>query len=83
MILIHGPRYTIPANHLEIFDLALVACGELDGILKYMYDYRHPLGFEDGYDMRHRRNEKAVKSFRLYSPASALSAYVYSSLCIS
>ena len=53
------PSYTIPANHLEIFDLALVACGELDGILKYMYDYRHPLGFEDGYDMRHRRNEKS------------------------
>ena len=53
------PRYTIPSNHLEIFDLALVACGELDGILKYMYDYRHPFGFEDGYDMRHRRNEKS------------------------
>lgn len=52
------PRYTIPANHLEIFDLALLAGGELDEMLKYMYDYRHPLGFEDGYTERHLRNEK-------------------------
>ena len=54
------PRYTVPANYLEIFDLALVANGELtDGLLKYMYDYRHALGFEDGYGERHERNEKS------------------------
>ncbi len=52
------PRYTIPANHLEIFDLALLANGELNEMLKYLYDYRHPLGFEDGYNERHMRNEK-------------------------
>ena len=52
------PRYTIPANHLEIFDLALVANGELDEMLKYLYDYRHPIEFEDGYNERHMRNAK-------------------------
>ena len=53
------PRYTIPANHLEIFDLALVANGEVDEMLKYMFDYRHGLGFEDGYTKRHKKNQKS------------------------
>ena len=50
------PRYLIPASHLETFDLMQRAQGEINGILKYMFDYTAPLGYEDGYLRAHERN---------------------------
>lgn len=47
------PRYNVPARQLELFDLALIASGETNGILKYMYDYVQPFGYETGYTDRH------------------------------
>ncbi len=50
------PRYAVPSRHLEIFDLALIASDEMDGILKYMLDYNRPYNYENGYIERHLRN---------------------------
>lgn len=52
------PRYNVPARMLELFDLAILSTGELDGILKYMYDYSQPFNYETGYYDRHIKNEK-------------------------
>ena len=51
------PRYKVPARKLEIYDLALLASGETDGILKYMFDYNRPVEYECGYHERHIKNE--------------------------
>ena len=51
-------RYNVPARQLELFDLALLASNEFDGILKYMYDYTQPFGYETGYCDRHIKNSK-------------------------
>ena len=50
------PRYAVPSRFLEIFDLALIASGETDGILKYMFDYNRPVSYEKGYNARHVKN---------------------------
>ena len=50
------PRYAVPARQLEIFDLAIIASGETDGILKYMLDYNRPYNYENGYVQRHLKN---------------------------
>ncbi len=60
------PRYAHPSRFLELFDLGLLATGETDGILKYMYDYAFDVNYEMGYNERHVRNEgkrKAVTDF--------------------
>lgn len=50
------PRYNVPACSLELFDLALLASGAVDGDQKYMFDYtRHP-SYEPGYVARHVKN---------------------------
>lgn len=51
------PRYAVPANLLEVFDLALLATGETDGILKYMFDYDRSVTYEMGYTARHVKNQ--------------------------
>lgn len=47
------PRYNVSASSLELFDLVLMCDGRSDGILKYMYDYDHRVGYEIGYIERH------------------------------
>lgn len=51
------PRYNVPSRYLELFDLGLLASGETDGILKYMFDYNRPAEYECGYFKRHQKNE--------------------------
>lgn len=51
------PRYQVSSKVLELFDLALLADGSMDGILKYMYDYNIKPGYETGYADRHVHNE--------------------------
>lgn len=55
------PRYNVPSSRLELFDMGLLASGEVDGVLKYMFDYSRPLVYETGYADRHIRinNERA------------------------
>ena len=50
------PRYYVPSSRLELFDLALLADGSLDGDLKYMYEYVSKPDNERGYVQRHIRN---------------------------
>lgn len=50
------PRTNCPASYLEIFDTALRASGELDGILKYGVDYISNPGYENGYIKRHEKH---------------------------
>ena len=50
------PRYAVPARHLEIFDLSILASGCTEGCLKYMFDYNQPFGYEMGYTERHLKN---------------------------
>ena len=51
------PRYNVPAKGLELFDMALLADGSADGILKYMTDYVQEAHYEMGYIARHVKNE--------------------------
>ena len=51
------PRYHISSAGLELFDLALLADGNSDGILKYMIDYTQKPHYEMGYIKRHVKNE--------------------------
>jgi len=46
------PRYICPSSRLELFDMGLVASGEVDGVLKYMFDYARPVDYETGYAQR-------------------------------
>lgn len=43
------PRFACSAARLECFDTALRACGNSDGILKYMFDYVSKADYETGY----------------------------------
>ncbi|MBR5307879.1 MAG: hypothetical protein IKU43_03845 [Clostridia bacterium] len=54
----YRPRYICPSSRLELFDMGLLASGELDGVLKYMFDYVRPVGYETGYAERHYRINK-------------------------
>lgn len=50
------PRHIVPAKLLEMYDVALMATNELDGILKYMYCYEHSVDYEKGYIDAHLYN---------------------------
>lgn len=52
------PRYNVPSRQLELFDLALIADGKADGILKYIFDYAQKPEYETGYIERHIKYEK-------------------------
>lgn len=53
------PRYNVPSSRLELWDMGLLACGEVDGALLYMFDYARPALYETGYADRHIRNNRA------------------------
>ena len=50
------PRYAVPASYVELFDIALMADGGLDGIMKYALDYYSDPYYERGYVDSHCRN---------------------------
>lgn len=56
------PRTNCPANYLEIFDTALRADGNFDGILKYGIDYISNPDYERGYEIRHTKNKPIYES---------------------
>lgn len=56
-------RHDVPARVVEMYDLALLATGEIDGILKYVYDYYHTPDFESAYISSHIRNAKLRADF--------------------
>lgn len=50
------PRYNVPSRFLELFDLALIATGDVDAHQKYMFDYNRSVFYETGYVERHLKN---------------------------
>lgn len=52
------PRYLSrsPSKPLELFDLAVAANGDGDGMLGYLFDYNHPFEYETGYVDRYIKN---------------------------
>lgn len=58
------PRYNISSAGLELFDLAMLADGSTDGILKYMIDYTQKPHYEMGYIKRHAKNESLRAEIR-------------------
>lgn len=55
------PRHYCPASYLELFDTAMRADGETDGILKYVIDYWAKASYETGYIDRHEKNRAAYE----------------------
>ncbi len=51
------PTYNKPSSLLELFDLPLYASNEIEGDLKYMFDYFFKPEYETGYIDAHIRNE--------------------------
>ena len=51
------PRFACPSNFLEGFDMALRASGAVDGIHKYTLDYTSDVDYEQGYNIKHRKNQ--------------------------
>ncbi len=58
------PRYNVPSSRLELFDMGLLASGEVDGHLKYMFDYARPIDYETGYADRHIKNNESRQGIR-------------------
>ena len=50
------PRYNTPARTAELYDTALTAAGETDGILKYVFDYNRDIEYDMGYVNLHIKN---------------------------
>ena len=72
------PRYAVPSRFLELFDLALIASGETDGILKYMFDYNRPVSYEKGYNARHIKNAGVREALaRLFEGKSAVGVRIF------
>lgn len=82
------PRTNCPAAYLEIFDTALRADGNLDGIIKYAIDYVAQADYETGYIDMHIRNAdiynwietkmtpKTASGVRIYESANKLETMV-------
>lgn len=51
------PRFRVPASYLELFDSALRADGNLDGILKYVFTYYSRADQDPEYQARHNREK--------------------------
>ena len=59
------PRHRVPASYLEIFDAALRADGNMDGILKYALCYGNSPGYERGYVRSHEKNARDLRSIEM------------------
>ena len=56
------PRHRVPASYLEIFDAALRADGNMNGILKYAFCYSNHADYERGYINAHLRNKEDLEA---------------------
>lgn len=72
------PRTNCPASYVEIFDTALRASGNFDGILKYDLDYVSNPGYEQGYVERHEKNRDLYKQIdKYFSDKQAVGIRIY------
>lgn len=72
------PRYNVPASQLELFDLALLCTGCVEGDQKYMFDYSCRVGYENGYVARHLKNApKRVELSAIFANKKPVGCYVF------
>ena len=72
------PRYNVPSKLLELFDLTLLADGNVDGQLSYMLDYSYRPEYEMGYVERYLRNEPLRNNIkRLFDGKKTTGVYVF------
>lgn len=72
------PRYRVPANHLEYFDMILRADGKTDGIYKYMLEYNSNVLYEKGYLDRHIKNLKTYEYIdKLFSDKQTVGVNIF------
>lgn len=75
------PRYACPASYLELFDIALIADGKSDGIIKYMLDYYGSADYEKGYTQCHLDNSQLREDiYNLFKDKEAVGVRVFESL---
>ena len=65
------PRYNTPASYLELFDAAMRADGNHNGILKYMVDYTAGPDFESGYLAHHARDLPHLRTIESFFSGGA------------
>jgi hypothetical protein len=71
----------VPAAYLEIFDAALRAGGNMDGILKYALCYGNSADYERGYVKAHQKNEKDLQTIAdVFKGLSAAGVRVYETM---
>ncbi len=75
------PRQNVPAKLLEMYDIALMATGELDGIMKYMYCYEHSIDYEKGYINAHLNNSKLREEIgEIFQDKKAVGVRIYEAM---
>ncbi len=75
------PRTSCPAAYLELFDMAMRADGQLDGILKYAIDYYSSYGYESGYIERHIKNAPVYEGIeKAFSGKDAVGIRIYEAM---
>lgn len=75
------PRYNVSASSLELFDLVLMCDARSDGILKYMYDYDHRVGYETGYIERHIAHRELFSNVkRMFDGKRCVGVFNYSAM---
>ena len=73
------PSFNCPAAHLEVFDGMQRANGEINGILKYIFDYVADPTYEQGYVKAHLANlPSAEKLSKEFSDGQSIGVRVYS-----
>lgn len=72
------PSDLVPASHLQLFHLAMIADGQADGILKYLFNYISSPAFDPKYVDRHVRDAEAfARAEALFAGGADLGVRVY------
>lgn len=75
------PRYNVPSKTLELFDMALHCDDNVDGNLKYIFDYDLPVGYEEGYIEKHIKNLDVQNQVRaLFSGKKSTGVRIFSAV---
>ena len=72
------PRYNVPSRPLELFEFMLLASGDGDGILSYIFDYLSKPEYETGYAERFIRNENVrTKILEIFNNKTSVGVRVF------
>ncbi len=75
------PRFTCSANALEGFDTAFRAAGVLSGIHKYIFDYYAAPEYDNGYKLKHLKNQSVYKAIEEnFADKTAVGVRVYEAM---